>query len=387
MSFLESTPQSPSQVPTVIGVSVLLVEDSPEYAELLCDMLEESAPELTATTCPGIAEAELLLGSMPFDCVLMDLGLPDARGLTGMRRLLAQAPDVPVVVLTGRDDAEIGLEAVKEGAQDYLVKARSDGHLIARAIAYAIERKAGALQLARHADRVQAFAERQRDFVASASHELRTPLTSIMGYLELVLEDPDEDPAVSRQHVEVAYRNSRRLLSLVEDLLTVNEVDTGHLAVSTVDADVAGILVPAAETATGLCALAGVTFACELPSAPLCVRADPERMTKVLENLLGNAVKFTRPGGRVTLRAQRVGERVHIAVSDSGIGIDPGDLPHVFDRFFRAASAVRQAVPGTGLGLAIAKSFLEAMGGDITVASELGEGTTFTISVPVSLEP
>ncbi|MDP9378183.1 MAG: ATP-binding protein [Actinomycetota bacterium] len=367
-------------------VKVLLVEDSCDYAELVCDMLEESAPELSVTTRSGIADAQAALSGEKFDCVIMDLGLPDARGLTGMRRLVACAPENPVVVLTGRDDDAIGLEAVKEGAQDYLVKARTDGDLLARAISYAIERKSVALELARHADQVQAFAERQRDFVASASHELRTPLTSIMGYLELVLDDPDADPQESRGHVEVAYRNSQRLLALVEDLLTVNGLDTGNLPLTPAAVDGREILAPAADLAQGLCALAGVSFEYEPLAAGVIVQADAARTTKVLENLLGNAVKFTPPDGSVHLRAQARDGRLEIEVGDTGIGIPANDIPHIFERFFRSPDAVRKAVPGTGLGLSIAKSLIEAQSGGITVASRPGEGTTFTVSLPLTLE-
>jgi signal transduction histidine kinase len=322
-----------------------------------------------------------------FACVLMDLGLPDADGLAGMRRLLELAPTVPVVVLTGRDDDEVGLDAVKEGAQDYLVKARSDGPLIARAIRYAIERKLVELELADRADQIQAFAERQRDFVASASHELRTPLTSILGYLELVLEDDEPGFEEQRSHVEVAYRNSRRLLALVEDLLTVNKLDSGNLGVDVADVALADLLRAAREVGIGLCSRAGLELRIPQMAPAVSVRADRARVVEVLDNLIGNAVKFTPAGGVVSLETRVEGDRVVLSVSDTGVGIPAEDLPSIFDRFFRSPESVRMAIPGTGLGLSIARRLVELQGGDITVTSSVGTGTTFTFTLPLSPAP
>ena len=363
---------------------VLLVEDSRPYAQLVEDMLEESGSGFELTLCRGIAEAARRLAEEPFDCVLMDLGLPDAEGLTGMRRLLDLAPAVPVVVLTGVDDDEVGLDAVKEGAQDYLVKARSDGPLIARAIRYAIERKLVELELADRAEQIQAFAERQRDFVASASHELRTPLTSILGYLEIVLEDEGADFSEQRPHIEVAYRNSRRLLSLVEDLLTVNKVESGNLGLHLDDVPISELVRAAEEVGMGLCARAGLNLRIEPPASEVLVRADRARLVEVLDNLIGNAVKFTAAGGTVALETRVEAGRIALTVSDTGIGIAAADLPNVFDRFFRSPDTVRMAIPGTGLGLAIARSLVELQGGDITVTSRVGTGTTFTVTLPLS---
>ncbi len=383
MPFTHS-PQRIAALPDIDVSRVLLVEDSRAYAQLVEDMLEESHAGSEIVHGRSVAEAASLLAREQFDCVLMDLGLPDASGLTGMRRLLELAPGVPVVVLTGRDDDEVGLEAVKEGAQDYLVKSRSDGPLISRAIRYAIERKLVELELADRAAQIQAFAERQRHFVASASHELRTPLTSILGYLELVLEDPDADREEQRCHVEVAYRNSRRLLSLVEDLLTVNKLESGNLGLSLEDLPLIDLVRAVEEVGLGLCARAGLTLRITPPAAAVSVRADRARVTEVLDNLIGNAVKFTPRGGEVALETRVEDQRVLLAVSDTGVGIAAHELPSVFDRFFRSPDSVRRAIPGTGLGLSIARSLMELQGGDITVSNSVGAGTTFTISLPLS---
>ena len=383
MPFTDVSQRSASR-PEAETSRVLLVEDSRAYAQLVEDMLEDCCAGFEVVHGRGVAEAAFLLAEEEFDCVLMDLGLPDASGLTGMRRLLELAPAVPVVVLTGRDDDEVGLGAVKEGAQDYLVKSRSDGPLIGRAIRYAMERKQVELELADRAAQIQAFAERQRDFVASASHELRTPLTSILGYLELVLEDPDGDREEQHAHIEVAYRNSRRLLALVEDLLTVNKTESGNLDVRLEEVTLVEILRAVEEVGYGLCGRAGLRLRVEPPAAAVTVRADRARINEVLDNLIGNAVKFTPAGGEVALETRIEDGRLMIAVSDTGVGIASHELGSVFDRFFRSPDSVRRAIPGTGLGLSIARSLMELQGGGITVSSSLGVGTTFTLFLPLT---
>ena len=364
--------------------TVLLVEDSRLHADLVEDMLDEVDAELRLVHRTRVSAAEELLRVQRPDCVLMDLGLPDADGLAGVRRLAAAAPEVPIVVLTGRDDDETATQAVQEGAQDYLVKGRTDGYAIGRAIRYAIERKRAQLELTRHAAEVQAFAEYQRDFVAAASHELRTPLTSILGYVELLLEDPDADVEERHAHAQAAHRNCHRLLTLVEDLLTVNRMETGNLPVAVEPMPLGSALAPVEELARGLCARAGLRLVVDAAGADAVVLADFARLQEVLENLVGNAVKFTPAGGEVRLAASVADGHGILTVQDTGIGIPSEDLPRIFDRFYRSPSSVRGATPGTGLGLSIALSLVEAQNGTLGVQSAPGAGSTFTVALPLA---
>ncbi len=364
---------------------VLLVEDSRAHAELIEDMLDEVHPELELVHRSRLAAAEELVREQPPDCVLMDLGLPDADGLAGVLRLTRAAPAVPIVVLTGRDDDEVAAEAVHRGAQDFLVKSRSDGYVIGRAVRHAIERKRAQLELTRHAAEVQAFAEFQRDFIAAASHELRTPLTSILGYVELLVEDPDADVEERRSHARAAHRNCHRLLELVEDLLSVNRIETGTVPVALRPVALGELVDGVAEQAGVLAGRRGLTLELRPGLAgALEVAADPARTIEVLGNLVSNAVKFTPPGGTVRIGCGIDGDRGTISVSDTGVGIPAAELPRIFDRFYRSSSSVRMATPGTGLGLTIAASLVEAQGGTLTVRSEAGEGSTFTVLLPLA---
>jgi len=244
--------------------------------------------------------------------------------------------------------------------------------------------------------------ERMKDqFVGLISHELRTPLTSILGYLELLLED-DGQPLTDeqRRYLTIVGRNADRLLRLVGDLLFTAQVDAGRFSLQPRDVDLAGVVVAAEETVRVTAATAGVEVVVDVPEGGLIVPGDPVRLGQACDNLVSNAVKFTPSGGRVTLslRAawatpdgttsddQRPGAApvAQLAVSDTGIGIPPGEQGEMFTRFFRASTAQRNAVAGVGLGLAITKAITTAHGGTLDLVSAEGEGTTFTLTLPLS---
>jgi PAS domain S-box-containing protein len=242
--------------------------------------------------------------------------------------------------------------------------------------------------------------ERMKDqFVSLISHELRTPLSSILGYLELVLDDPDQPLTdEQRQYLTTVERNAQRLLRLVGDLLFTAQVDAGRFSLQPEDVDLAAVVRAAEDTARVTAAAAGVEVVVAVPDDGLVVRGDAVRLGQACDNLVSNAVKFTPRGGRVTLtldtawRAQDGtvvdGECLgavavaRLAVSDTGIGIPAGEQAQLFARFFRASTARRHAVPGVGLGLAITKAITTAHGGTLELSSTEGEGTTFTLTLP-----
>ncbi|MCW2579090.1 MAG: sensor signal transduction histidine kinase [Blastococcus sp.] len=244
--------------------------------------------------------------------------------------------------------------------------------------------------------------ERMKDqFVSLISHELRTPLSSILGYLELVMDDEDQ-PLTDEQrtYLTTIERNAHRLQRLVGDLLFTAQVEAGRFTLQPADVDLATVLRAAEETVRVSAGTAGVTVTVDAPSDGLIVAGDAERLGQACDNLVSNAVKFTPAGGRVTLAlreawqlpdgavsTQRLTGALPVAqlsVSDTGMGIPTGEQGELFTRFFRASTARRNAVPGVGLGLAITKAITTAHGGTLDVASAEGEGTTFTLTLPRS---
>jgi PAS domain S-box-containing protein len=243
--------------------------------------------------------------------------------------------------------------------------------------------------------------ERMKDqFVSLISHELRTPLTSILGYLELVLDDEDQTLTGEQTgYLRTVERNAHRLLGLVGDLLFTAQVDAGRFTLTPEDVDLAAVARAAEETVRVTAAGAGVQVQVEVPEDGPVVRGDAMRLGQACDNLVSNAVKFTPSGGQVTLRLRPAwqtpdgdvvdtelagAERVaQLAVSDTGIGIPAGEQGKLFTRFFRASTAQRNAVPGVGLGLTITKAITTAHGGRLALQSAEGVGTTFTLTLPL----
>src|SRR3954454_10091565 len=232
--------------------------------------------------------------------------------------------------------------------------------------------------------------ERMKDqFVSLVSHELRTPLTSILGYLELVLDDEDEPLTESQEgYPRTVERNTQRLQGLVGDLLFTAQVDAGRFTLTPESVDLAAVARAAEETARVTAAGAGVEVLVDVPEDGLVVSGDAMRLGQACDNLVSNAVKFTPAGGRVTICVRRCTSPdgtplAQLSVSDTGIGIPAGEQGRLFTRFFRASTAKRSAVAGVGLGLSITKAITTAHGGTLDLASAEGQGTTFMLTLPL----
>ena len=222
------------------------------------------------------------------------------------------------------------------------------------------------------------------DFVATVSHELRTPLTSIIGYLEMVLEEVDDLPGEARAYLGTVQRNAHRLHRLVDDLL-FSALQAGELALDRTMVQVGDLFSASSTIASEQACAAGLQLRhVPGPGTDLHVWGDGERLSQVFDNLFSNAVKFTAAGGVVTSGVRRDEEHVVLWVSDTGRGIPEDEVEVVFEKFFRNQGVQNDAVPGVGLGLTLARAIVEAHGGQICVTSVLGEGSTFEVRLPVA---
>jgi heavy metal sensor kinase len=231
--------------------------------------------------------------------------------------------------------------------------------------------------------RLQAAFERQRQFTSDASHELRTPLAVMRGDIEITLRrkrTPEEYERTLTSNLEEIIRLSR----LVEDLLTLARADAGQAALRCEPIELDKLCQQMAEYIMPLVQMHEQTLDYEPPAAPVRVKADAQRLKQLLLNLLDNAIKYTGHGGRITLGLKVEGREAVLTVADTGRGIPPEDLPHLFERFFRhTRSTSDKVVTGFGLGLSIVKWIVDAHGGKIEATSKVGEGTTFTVRLPL----
>lgn len=225
-------------------------------------------------------------------------------------------------------------------------------------------------------DLVDALAAKD-DFVSSVSHEFRTPLTSILGFVELLLEDDPGDDQL--EPLNIIRRNSERLLTLVSDLLASRN---GQLIVTPHAVDVAELVRASVSAAMPKADASRVALKAETPSK-LEAHVDGPRISQVLDNLVSNAIKYSPDGGNVVVSLEHDDGHLACRVSDTGMGMNADDQAQVFTKFFRTSNVRRTAIPGVGLGLPISKAIVEAHGGTIQVESKLGQGTTFTFRVPV----
>ncbi len=376
--------------PAPAGSSVLLVEDSDVQARLTMRMIDRARPDglVSVTHAVTLAEAYERLEQAHFDCVLLDLNLPDAKGLEALEAIRRTHPWIALVVLTGLEDEGLDMAVLRAGAQGYLSKRSITGAGISLAIADAIQRA----HIFEQFEDVRVSQLQMKDDVLShVSHELRTPLAAIHDFVSILLDGLDGalEPR-QEEHLQIVFRNVRHLDSMVKDLLDASKAQVGKLSIELQCTSAAQSVARVVDTMSKNAVDGGIELASIAAHDLPPVFADPLRLDQILINLVHNAVKFTPTGGRVTVGAELSEVDpgfVRLFVADTGTGIEARDIPKVFERLRQLDTAPRQSRKGLGLGLYIAKQLVTGHGGRIWVESTPGKGSTFLVTLPVfSLE-
>ncbi len=224
--------------------------------------------------------------------------------------------------------------------------------------------------------------DRSRDFLADVSHELRTPLAALRTFNQLLIESAGVDPEARAEFLESSAGQIERLDWLAQNLLELSKLDSGLVLLDLRPDDLRAAVESSAHQLDPTATRRGVTLEVRLPDAPVRIRHDPPRIGQVVSNLVGNALKFTPRDGRVVVDVAATADGARIDVLDTGIGIDPLELPRIFERFYRGARSSEARGSGSGLGLAIVRSIVDMHGGRIVVESPSGGGTRFTVDLP-----
>jgi PAS domain S-box-containing protein len=485
-------------------IHALLIEDDPDDILLLKEtLLEVGLGKIKLDYADRLSRGLIQLSGQSYDIILLDLNLPDSRGLDTLNTTIKRFPKLPVVVLSGLADDAITIEAVRRGAQDYLVKGEISGPLVMRVVQYAIERKQveaalrasearyrtlvdtspngitladleGKLLLCnQQAARLYGYAnpeamlginvfklfapgdrrlavmntkktlnenkvtnaeytllrrddsqfpaeissavlrdnagiptgfigithditerkkaieaEKQivmleKEFMSSVSHELRTPLLSLMEYLNLLRNGKVHDSIAQNEVLMRASSDAGRLLDMVDELLDFSLLEGKRLALNWKKVDFAKVISNVLGSVREQANVKRVTLLSAPMDTPSVVDMDPLRIRRVLVKLVDNAIKSSAPDGKVLVTAKSMNGEIMINVIDEGSGISQEDSSRIFEKYFQVSHTPDQDVHGAGLGLYISKQIVEAHGGTLSVSSQLGSGTTYTLTIPV----
>jgi signal transduction histidine kinase len=358
---------------------VLVVDDNSDMREYIVRLLEPWCE--VGAAADGRAALASLETHAP-DLIVADVMMPGVDGLALLSAIRAdqRTRGIPVILLSARAGEEARVEGLESGADDYLVKPFTTKELIAR-----VRNTAALVRMRRELARAQLESEAKTQFVTTMSHELRTPINATLGYLELIemgLQGP-----VSEKQKESIHRvqmNQRHLLDLINQILDLGRLRSGHTQFDVRAIPVDDVLASAAEMIEAQAQRKGIAFdasSCRDGEVRVAC-ADPSKLKQILLNLLGNAVKFTPSGGRITVLCESEPDAIAISVHNTGDGIPADRIEAIFEPFVQVGRSATEQREGSGLGLAISRALAEGMGAALDVTSAVGEGATFTIRMP-----
>lgn len=372
----QPTPKDPERHP------VIVVIDDDAAMRLSCQKILAKAGFQVETFEDGSQGLEGVARLRP-DLLIVDLKMPGTSGLEVIERVGPLDPLLVIVVITGYATIDTAVEAMKAGAYDFLPKPFSPDEL-RLIVNRGLERRRLILEARRREIERELL---KRRFVTFVSHQLQSPLAAVHQYLN-VLKHLEDEPSAGAKRAEWYERCLKRveeMLALIRNWLTLSAIEGQCLARSRAAVEPGPIVEAVLESCRPMAEAEGVSIEALLPASGCRVLADPDCLRVLVENLVTNAIKYNRPGGKVLLWAEPGGAEVLLAVSDTGIGIPEQYRRFVFDEFFRVGEAGK--APGSGLGLAIVKRIVSELGGRVQVDSEVGAGSTFRVWLPAPAEP
>ena len=389
------------------SINILLIEDNLADARFLHEVLKQPKfQNFSLFHVKRLKEALNILAecqkpSAPFDVILLDLTLPDSQGLDSLKPLMECVANLPIVVLTNTNDDELAIEAVRQGAQDYLVKRQVNEELLLRSLRYAIERKQTLESLNNlnqalkeqvneysvELVKAQELNQFKSEFVSMLSHDIRNPLNTILLTAGL-LQNSDDKLSKEKKltHFQMIRSAIKNMALLLDEASFIGKADTGKLKCQIYPLDLQDLCYEIINGIQVSAKYRNIQIESTIPEIDFEIFSDENLLRHILDNLLTNAIKYSIPGGTVNFELIITHEFIIFCIRDSGIGIPLQEQEQLFQPFYRASNV--GIVPGTGLGLAIVAKCVDALNGEISLSSEVNLGTAFTVKLPlIKLQP
>lgn len=366
-------------------INLLLVEDNADETALIKEQLlhaKNISFNISSVDRLDVTLARLAEGNI--DLIMLDLTLPDSRGLDTFMKVHGRFPEVPIIVLTGMGDENLAVRLVREGAQDYLLKGHANIDTLVQSARYALERNRVRTISQESLKRLRELNETKSQFVSEVSHELRTPLAIIREFVSLV-RDEVVGPLNEKQQncLESALRNCDRLADLINRILDLARIESGKTKLHRIKADLVALLMQFRNDFIPVCQSKKQTLSLEVSDSLPSAHCDVSSVQHILTNLLGNAHKFSPEGGDIYVKAREEGRFLRVDIKDNGPGIPREAQEKIFEAFVQINRKDGPGAKGTGLGLAIAKNLVTLNGGCVSVDSAPGEGSCFTFTIPM----
>ncbi len=377
-------------------LKILIVDDDPFVRAMLGEILESSGYQ-TKTAVNGVEALEKLDREPDIELIISDMNMDEMNGLELVRTLRSRGQNVPFIVLTVNKEISVALEAIRSGANEYLLKDENIEETIFVSIEKTLEkqqlkkenlelmnrlviknkelesRNEELLQLNRHKNKL----------LGIAAHDIRGPVSAIMGLSEILRDDIKNSVLEEqKQYLEMIIDTSQGILTLINDLLDVSVIESGKLEIKFQSARIDKLIEDRIAIARFAAEKKGISIILNLSPAPE-IRADPNRISQVIDNLVSNAVKFSPPDSMIEILLYREDDRIYVGVKDQGPGVSDADREKLFGEFQRLSAQPTGGEKSTGLGLAIVKKVIDAHHGVINVESRPGSGSTFGFYLPI----
>jgi two-component system sensor histidine kinase/response regulator len=375
------------------GRRILVVDDEKEICNLLYAALTQFGG-LEVDLAQSGEEALQKIEKNHFDLVLTDMRMPHMDGLQLVDEIVKKKPGIVTVLMSGQATIDSALEAMRRGASDFLTKPLNLPEMMIR-LNKTLEEKQRVKRLSDFIDELEKsiqelkrLDEIKSEFVSVASHELRTPLAAIKNSVQLILRG--KTGAINEtqaKFLSMAERNINRLMNILNDLLSLSRIESGKMVMKFEELNLRSLIEFIISSFKSQAEGKSILLRAEMPQEVPAVYGDQEKVEQILTNILGNALKFTPEQGEIVVAAKPYdgdGNLMAVSVQDTGPGIPADQLDKIFEKFHQVEGSLQRSVGGTGLGLAITKGLVEAHQGKIFVESELGKGSIFTFTLPVS---